>query len=76
MHAEPSQSSTLVVSRDESLQGTPKGSLKGKDYYGFPPELYQLKFKSKGSSKLAQRVVDLYEQVNHADPLYKTSQKL
>jgi len=32
------------------------------DYYGFPPELYQLKFKSKGDSKLAQRVVDLYKQ--------------
>jgi hypothetical protein len=30
VHAEPSQSSTLVVSRDESLQGTPEGSLKGK----------------------------------------------
>ena len=30
VHAKPSQSSTLVVSRDESLQGTPKGSLKGK----------------------------------------------
>ena len=34
------------------------------DYYGFPPELYQLKFKSKGDSKLAQRVVDLYERVS------------
>ncbi|KIM49297.1 hypothetical protein M413DRAFT_60070 [Hebeloma cylindrosporum] len=32
------------------------------DYYGFPPELYKLKFKSKGSSTLAQRVVDLYKQ--------------
>ncbi|PPQ78517.1 hypothetical protein CVT25_011789 [Psilocybe cyanescens] len=31
------------------------------DYYGFPPELYQLKFKSKGDSKLAQHVVDLYK---------------
>ncbi|KDR81440.1 hypothetical protein GALMADRAFT_239352 [Galerina marginata CBS 339.88] len=31
------------------------------DYYGFPPELYQLKFKSKGDSKLAQRIVDLYQ---------------
>ena len=30
LHAEPSQSSTLVVPTDESLQGTPKGSLKGK----------------------------------------------
>lgn len=43
------------------------------DYYGFPPELYQLKFKSKGSSKLAQRVVDLYEQVNHADLTLNTN---
>jgi 4,5-DOPA dioxygenase extradiol len=32
------------------------------DYYGFPPALYQLKFKSRGDSKLAQRVVDLYKQ--------------
>ncbi|KAF5324744.1 hypothetical protein D9611_004512 [Ephemerocybe angulata] len=32
------------------------------DYFGFPPELYQLKFKSKGDSKLAQRVVDLYKE--------------
>jgi len=31
------------------------------DYYGFPPELYRLKFKSKGDSKLSQRVVDLYK---------------
>ena len=33
------------------------------DYYGFPPELYQLKFKSRGDSRLAQRVVELYKQV-------------
>ncbi|KAJ7756848.1 Extradiol ring-cleavage dioxygenase, class III enzyme, subunit B [Mycena maculata] len=32
------------------------------DYYGFPPELYALKFKSKGDSVLSQRVVDLYKQ--------------
>lgn len=30
VHAGPSQSSSLAVSGDESLQGTPKGSLKGK----------------------------------------------
>lgn len=30
VHVEPSQSSTLVISRDESLQGTPEGSVKGK----------------------------------------------
>lgn len=31
------------------------------DYYGFPPELYQLKFKSRGDSALSQRIVDLYK---------------
>lgn len=34
------------------------------DYYGFQPELYQLKFKSKGDTQLAQRVVDLYKEVS------------
>jgi Catalytic LigB subunit of aromatic ring-opening dioxygenase len=33
------------------------------DYYGFPPELYQLKFKSRGESGLSRRVVELYKQV-------------
>lgn len=33
------------------------------DYFGFQPELYQLKFVSRGDSKLSQRVVDLYKQV-------------
>jgi aromatic ring-opening dioxygenase catalytic subunit (LigB family) len=33
------------------------------DYYGFPPELYKLKFSSKGDKELAQRVVQLYEEV-------------
>ncbi|TEB35990.1 Extradiol aromatic ring-opening dioxygenase [Coprinellus micaceus] len=32
------------------------------DYYGFQPDVYQLKFKSVGDSTLAQRVVDLYKQ--------------
>lgn len=36
------------------------------DYYGFPQALYELKFKSRGDSKLAQRVVDLYKQVINA----------
>jgi len=36
------------------------------DYYGFPPELYQLKFKSRGESRLARRVVELYKQAGHA----------
>jgi 4,5-DOPA dioxygenase extradiol len=34
------------------------------DYYGFQPDVYQLKFKSVGDSTLAQRVVDLYKQVS------------
>ncbi|KAM6500676.1 Extradiol ring-cleavage dioxygenase, class III enzyme, subunit B [Amanita muscaria] len=29
------------------------------DYYGFPPELYQLKFKSRSDSALAHRVVEV-----------------
>ena len=33
------------------------------DYYGFPPSLYQLKFKSRGDSALSQRVVELYKDV-------------
>ena len=33
------------------------------DYYGFPKELYKLKFKSKGDKEIANRVVDLYKQV-------------
>ncbi|KAJ7349259.1 Extradiol ring-cleavage dioxygenase, class III enzyme, subunit B [Mycena albidolilacea] len=32
------------------------------DYYGFPPELYALKFKSKGDSTLAKRIVELYKE--------------
>jgi len=32
------------------------------DYFGFPPELYELKFKSKGDSTLARRVIDLYKE--------------
>ncbi|KAJ7261376.1 Extradiol ring-cleavage dioxygenase, class III enzyme, subunit B [Mycena haematopus] len=32
------------------------------DYYGFPPELYELKFKSRGDSTLANRVVELYKE--------------
>lgn len=35
------------------------------DYYGFPEELYKLKFKSKGDSAIAKRVVDLYKQVTN-----------
>ena len=36
------------------------------DYYGFPPELYQLKFKSRGDSALSQRIVDLYKNACHS----------
>lgn len=36
------------------------------DYYGFPPELYQLKFKSRGDSALSQRIVDLYQNERHS----------
>jgi hypothetical protein len=34
------------------------------DYYGFPKELYQLKFKSRGDTALSHRIVDLYKEVN------------
>jgi len=30
------------------------------DYYGFPDEFFNLKFKSRGDSELANRIVDLY----------------
>ena len=33
------------------------------DYYGFPPSLYQLKFKSRGDHELSQRVLDLFKKV-------------
>lgn len=33
------------------------------DYYGFPPDLYRLKFRSRGDSALAQRVISLYKEV-------------
>ncbi|EKM55630.1 uncharacterized protein PHACADRAFT_256379 [Phanerochaete carnosa HHB-10118-sp] len=32
------------------------------DYYGFQPELYQLKFKSRGDSAVSQRVVELFKE--------------
>ncbi|KAF4578575.1 hypothetical protein EYR36_000382 [Pleurotus pulmonarius] len=32
------------------------------DYYGFSPELYQLKFKSRGDKTLANRVVELFKE--------------
>lgn len=36
------------------------------DYYGFQPELYKLKFKSRGDSAVSQRVVDLFKEVSRA----------
>ncbi|KAJ7750606.1 Extradiol aromatic ring-opening dioxygenase [Mycena metata] len=36
------------------------------DYYGFQPELYQLKFKSRGDSALSRRVVDLYKEAGQS----------
>lgn len=33
------------------------------DYYNFQPELYQLKFKSRGDTTLSHRIVDLYKLV-------------
>lgn len=42
------------------------------DYYGFPPELYQFKFKSRGDSALSRRVVELF---NKAGEPARTSPK-
>jgi len=33
------------------------------DYYGSPPDLYKIKFKSRGDSHLANRIVGLYNKV-------------
>jgi aromatic ring-opening dioxygenase catalytic subunit (LigB family) len=33
------------------------------DYYGFPPQLYNLKFVSRGDGELSKRIVDLYKAV-------------
>ncbi len=33
------------------------------DYYNFPEALYQLKFKSRGDSELANKIVDTYKKV-------------
>lgn len=38
------------------------------DYYGFPEEFFQLKFKSRGDSNLANRIVELYKKVVDSDP--------
>ena len=34
------------------------------DYYGFQPELYKLKFKSRGDSAISQRIVDAFSTVS------------
>lgn len=33
------------------------------DYYGFPKELYEIKWKSFGSSEIANKVVELLQKV-------------
>ncbi|KAF9452866.1 Extradiol aromatic ring-opening dioxygenase [Macrolepiota fuliginosa MF-IS2] len=43
------------------------------DYYGFPPQLYQLKFVSRGDAELSKRVVDLYKEHGY---LARTTSKL
>ncbi|TFK86381.1 Extradiol aromatic ring-opening dioxygenase [Polyporus arcularius HHB13444] len=43
------------------------------DYFGFDPELYELKFKSRGDSALSQRVVQLYKDAGY---LARTTSKL
>ncbi|KAK1234473.1 hypothetical protein PQX77_002327 [Marasmius sp. AFHP31] len=43
------------------------------DYYGFPKPLYELKFKSRGDSKLSNRVVDLFKEAGF---LARTTPKL
>ncbi|KAE9395027.1 Extradiol aromatic ring-opening dioxygenase [Gymnopus androsaceus JB14] len=43
------------------------------DYYGFPPESYQLKFKSRGDKALAEQIVELYKD---AGQLARTTTKL
>ncbi|KAJ6500456.1 Extradiol ring-cleavage dioxygenase, class III enzyme, subunit B [Mycena sanguinolenta] len=44
------------------------------DYYGFPPELYQLKFKSRGDTALANRVVELYKEAGQSARLSPKSE--
>lgn len=53
---------TLMYSLYMAVSDYPENPLL-MDYYGFPPELYKLQFKSRGDSTLSQRVVELYKQV-------------
>jgi len=39
------------------------------DYYGFTPDFFKIKFKSRGDSRLANRIVDLYNKVYDLDLL-------
>ncbi|KAJ3802403.1 hypothetical protein GGU11DRAFT_10069 [Lentinula aff. detonsa] len=41
------------------------------DYYGFPQDSYELKFKSRGDKQLAERLVALYKEVNRPKPRLK-----
>ncbi|CAL1704287.1 unnamed protein product [Somion occarium] len=43
------------------------------DYYGFQPELYQLQFKSRGDSRISQRIVKAFQE---AGQLARTTTKL
>lgn len=33
------------------------------DYYGFPKEMYEITWKSKGSHELAERIIGLFKKV-------------
>ncbi|EAU88416.1 hypothetical protein CC1G_05182 [Coprinopsis cinerea okayama7 len=44
------------------------------DYYGFPPDLYKLKFKSRGDSTLAKRLVELYQRAGQKARLTPASE--
>ncbi|KIY63132.1 Extradiol ring-cleavage dioxygenase class III enzyme subunit B [Cylindrobasidium torrendii FP15055 ss-10] len=43
------------------------------DYYGFQPEMYKLKFKSKGDASLSKHIVELYKEAGY---LSRTTTKL
>ncbi|KAF7363922.1 4,5-DOPA dioxygenase extradiol-like protein [Mycena sanguinolenta] len=44
------------------------------DYYGFPPDLYELKFKSRGDSALANRIVELCKEAGQSARLSPISE--
>ncbi|KAJ6606548.1 Extradiol ring-cleavage dioxygenase, class III enzyme, subunit B [Mycena vulgaris] len=45
------------------------------DYFGFQPELYDIKFKSKGDTALSKRVVELYKEAGQRARLSPKSEK-